>query len=380
MYKFDVAIVGSGPSGASAGLHLAKLGIKTVILEKEILPRYKVCGGGLVYRGRNNLPFDISDIVDIEFNRVDVYMGDKLHFITEREEPIVSLIMRDTFDHLFVKKAKDLGVTLMEDCKVLKLENKESSVELETTKGFVSAKYVIAADGVYSKLAKMAGWEQDTRTLIPALEYEIEVNDMDFERLSKEIRFDIDAIPAGYGWCFPKKKHLSIGVAAILKNNQQIKEYCADYIKFLGIKEIVSIEKFGYQIPVTPRIDGLVKNNVFLIGDAAGFADPLTAEGISNAIYSGKLAAEAIAESEGDQKKAAKIYTDVIERTIMPELLTSMKVAKLFYGNKLIRKTIMKNYGQRFSNSLTDIFMGERSYPTNLMSKIKEHLKGKLPF
>ncbi|MDO6801861.1 NAD(P)/FAD-dependent oxidoreductase [Wenyingzhuangia sp. 1_MG-2023] len=376
MSQYSVAIVGSGPSGASAAFHLAKAGIKTVILEKEILPRYKVCGGGLVYRGRKEMPFDVSDVVDIEFNKIDVYMGKNLHFQTEREKPIVSLVMRDAFDKLIVDKAKELGVDLIQSCKVQKINKVVNGIELETTQGIVKAQFVIAADGVYSQVAKMAGWKEETRNLIPALEYEIEVNDADFERLSKEIRFDIDAIPAGYGWCFPKKNHLSIGVGAILKDDQKIKEYCAEYINFLGIEEIISIEKHGYQIPVTSRLDGFVKDNVFLIGDAAGFADPLTAEGISNAILSGKLAAEAIASSEGDSEKAAKMYTDIIENTIMPELLTSMKLARLFYGSKVVRKFLLKKYGQRFSEALTDIFMGEKNYPKDVNEKLKEKLKG----
>ncbi len=378
MSNFDVAVIGSGPSGASAAFHLAKAGFKTVVLEKETLPRYKVCGGGFVYRGRKEMPFDISETVDLEFNKVDIYMGKKLHFVTERAQPIVSLVMRDTFDNLIIKKGQELGVELIQNCKVTSLTKKEEGVVLETSQGIINASCVIAADGVYSTVAKMAGWTEDTRNLIPALEYEIEVNAADFERLSKEIRFDIDAIPAGYGWCFPKKNHLSIGVGAILKEDKKIKEYCADYIKFLGIEEIVSIEKHGYKIPVTPRLDGFVKNNVFLIGDAAGFADPLTAEGISNAIYSGKLVANALSESKGDVDKAAKIYTDIIEDTIMPELLTSMKLAKLFYGSKLVRKTLLKRYGQRFSEAMTDIFMGEKLYPKDVMEALKEKLKEKM--
>jgi len=49
MKIFDVAVIGSGPAGASAALELAKNGITTVIIEKETLPRYKTCGGGFVF-------------------------------------------------------------------------------------------------------------------------------------------------------------------------------------------------------------------------------------------------------------------------------------------------------------------------------------------
>ena len=115
MKKFDVAIIGSGPSGASAAFKLAENGISTVIIEKETLPRYKTCGGGFVYRGRRKMPFDVSSVVDREFHKIDIYFNKAgLHLSSEREEPIISMIMRDEFDNLIVEKSKALGVTLLE--------------------------------------------------------------------------------------------------------------------------------------------------------------------------------------------------------------------------------------------------------------------------
>ena len=75
MKIYDVAIVGSGPSGAATAFYLAQKGIKVCIIEKETLPRYKTCGGGFVYRGRKNLPIDISSVIEREFHQVDNYIG-----------------------------------------------------------------------------------------------------------------------------------------------------------------------------------------------------------------------------------------------------------------------------------------------------------------
>ena len=217
MKPFDVAIIGSGPAGASAALEFAKTGISTVIIEKEILPRYKTCGGGLVFRGRNSIPFNVSSAVDKEFHEVDTYFAKtKIKFTTKRNQPIVSMIMRDAFDNLIVEKAREKGVTLLQNHKVLAITFGEIQ-NIHTSEGDIKAKFIIAGDGALSPIAKMAGW-QETRTIIPALEYEVEVSQADFERLSKNVRFDVDEVPFGYGWCFPKKKSSVYWCGSICKN------------------------------------------------------------------------------------------------------------------------------------------------------------------
>jgi flavin-dependent dehydrogenase len=143
----------------------------------------------------------------------------------------------------------------------------------------------------------------------------------------------------------------------------------------LGITNVISESQHGFQIPVAPRTDGFVKNNVFLIGDAAGFADPVTAEGISNAIYSGKLAAEAIIESNKDNKLAEKLYLEKLEETLLPELNTGLWLSKWFYEQKTIRNLLLKKFGQRFSEAMADVFHGKRSYPKDIKATIKQKIK-----
>lgn len=375
MKHFDVAIIGSGPSGASTAFYLAEKGISTVIIEKETLPRYKTCGGGFVFRGRKNMPFDISEVLEREFFEVDTYFGTKLHFKSKKEKPIISMIMRDAFDHLIIKKAQDLGVTLLENHKLTGLNFDNYNIVLKTSQAEISAKFVIAADGVLSPTAKLAGWKEDTRKLIPALEYEVEVPKEDFERLSQEVRFDIDAAPSGYAWCFPKKNHLSLGVLTTKRSKINLKEYYGKYLKKLGITTVISETQHGFQIPVAPRSDGFFKKNVFLIGDAAGFADPITAEGISNAILSGKYVAEALIESKLNAEKAEQLYAEKLSIKILPELHSGVFLAKYFYTKNPIRKVLLNKYGQRFSDLMVDILSGDKPFPTDVKKRMKEKVK-----
>src|SRR5690606_4068630 len=140
------------------------------------------------------------------------------------------------------------------------------------------------------------------------------------------------------------------------------------------IREVVSEKAHGFQIPISPRTDGFYRKNVFLIGDAAGFADALTAEGISNALWSGELAAEAIIESNMDAEKAGVLYQQKLEKELLPELYTSMKAAKWFYSYRLIRNMILRKYGDSAINFMTDIYIGNRSYPKNFMQSLKNKI------
>ena len=374
MKIYDVAIVGSGPSGAATAFYLAQKGIKVCIIEKETLPRYKTCGGGFVYRGRKNLPIDISSVIEREFHQVDNYIG-KQCFTISRENPVITMIMRDTFDHLIVKEAQKSGIDLLQNHKLTGINQSEELVVCKTSQGDIQAKFLIAADGVLSPTAKLAGWTKETRNLIPALEYEVTVPKEDFDRLSKNVRFDFDAAPEGYGWCFPKKNHLSLGILTTKKKRINLKEYYREYIETLGITEILHEEQHGFQIPLSARTDGFVKGRTFLIGDAAGFAEPITAEGISNAIYSGKLVAEAIVESKLNLEVAKELYEQKLHEKLIPELRSGEYLASYFYKKNPLRNILMKKYGQKFANYMVDVLMGDRSFPVNVKKKLAQKIK-----
>jgi flavin-dependent dehydrogenase len=118
-----------------------------------------------------------------------------------------------------------------------------------------------------------------------------------------------------------------------------------------------------------------VKQNVFLIGDAAGFADPITAEGITNAIESGILAGNAIAEHFDFPDLAEKAYLAELGKRILPELKFNSVLAKFFYGFPKMRNYLVQLHGEKFCEILTDLFTGKIMLTKELQQKAIKKFK-----
>ena len=91
-------------------------------------------------------------------------------------------------------------------------------------------------------------------------------------------------------------------------------------------------------------------------------ADPITAEGITHAIRSGQLAAEAIIEGQGEPQTARRIYGAALEREILSELRYASQLARVLYRSPALRTWLLKRYGQRLAEIMADIMMGKYTY------------------
>src|SRR4029077_6064907 len=132
-------------------------------------------------------------------------------------------------------------------------------------------------------------------------------DDATLERFARVPRFDVGTVPYGYAWVFPKTAHLSVGVLTTHRGAINLHGQLEEYLRVIGLAP-QSTERHGFVIPVRPRAGALARERMLLVGDAAGFADPVTAEGISFATQSGKLAADAIVASELDPPRARAGY------------------------------------------------------------------------
>lgn len=360
--QFDVAIVGAGPAGAAAALALGDRGLRIGLIEKAVPPRAKTCGGGVVSRAVAYLPIDFGAVVERHCFSADfVHHGPDLRFTCRRDRPLVSMVMRDRFDHLIVRLAQQKGVQLFAGTAVLEVAAAPEHVCLTTNRGEVRARYVIAADGAGSVIARKTG-RPELRHVVPALECEVTLSPEAMAPWMQTARFDFGFVPSGYGWVFPKRDHLSIGVGTTRRGAAHLPETYRRYLEMLGIGRPWREERKGWVIPCRPRAGLFGVPRVLFVGDAAGLADPVTAEGISNGILSGKLAAQAIIDGRFADAKVKETYRKTLEKNILRELRVARWLAWILYDCPRLRGALFRRHGQPLCELMTQIVTGESTY------------------
>jgi flavin-dependent dehydrogenase len=192
----------------------------------------------------------------------------------------------------------------------------------------------------------------------------VRVDDATLDRFARVPRFDVGTVPFGYAWVFPKTAHLSVGVLTTRRGAINLHGQLEEYLRVIGLAP-QSMERHGFVIPVRPRAGPLARERMLLVGDAAGFADPVTAEGISFATQSGKLAADAIVASELDPPRARAAYHAAL-RPMLAELRVARMLARLLYEHPRPRRWVFRRVGQRLVEAITDVFMGARTYRGSL--------------
>ncbi len=357
----DVAVIGAGPAGAVAAEHLARGGASVVLIEKESLPRYKTCGGGLVRRALRFLPQGFELPAQDECRTVELRFASGLSFRVERAEPIVAMTMRSELDHALTQAAVRAGAELRSPCELVGLAQDAVGVDLTTSTGRLRAQIVIAADGALSRTARLAGWSESVDT-VAAIEAEIALTVDAIAPFRGIARFDLGTPQAGYGWMFPKRGQLSAGVLSMRRKSGGLRDALQSYLGTIGPRGVVSSEEHGFVIPIAPRRTGFTRGRVLLAGDAAGLADPVTGEGISLAMHSGRLAAESVQCAHFDVRRSCAAYEAGLKREILADRRIARALASLLYHRPKIAQSLFERGGRALCDAMTDVICGERTY------------------
>jgi geranylgeranyl reductase family protein len=289
----DVVVVGAGPAGSSAARALARAGLSTLIVEKSPMPRRKVCGGGVTARALGYLDFELPpELIDRECYGVRLSFGGRTIEV-ESPQRVAVMSTRARFDTYLLAKAQEAGARLL-NAVVREVRRQGDEVVVATTAGELRCRAVIVAGGAGNKLSEVVRPPDGDDEYAVTLEAEIPVEEPDrFADLARFVDIDFGASPFGYGWVFHHRDHYSVGVIGRrdrLRNPHPPMERYLDLHRFprqpRGMR--------GHPIPCGGVRRRVVRGRVLLAGDAAGFVDPFTGEGIAFAIRSGQLAAEAI--------------------------------------------------------------------------------------
>jgi geranylgeranyl reductase family protein len=356
----DVIIAGAGPAGSTAAYFLAKAGISCRIIEKEIFPRYKVCGGGLTHKILKELPYPVDDIIDTTIHSVRFSHKFRNQFTRTSTDPFIYCTMREKLDAFMVKKALEAGCSISFGEQVTGIAQRKDGVVVITKKGQYHAKMIIEASGAGSVIARAMNLRDNIKSGL-AWEAEIKADDQDIKRYSDTVFLDWGTFPGGYAWVFPKKDHFSIGVGGPASSSKWMIPYYEKFLLSTGIKFGETISLRSWPIPVRIKTSRFHRDCVLITGDAAGLTDPLTGEGIYYAVCSAVFAAEACVNHLKGQTSALEKYSDNINREIMPELLEAIRISSIFNAFPLtIHKLVRDN--DRVWGGFGKILRGERNY------------------
>ncbi len=315
---YDVVVVGGGPAGAAAARRCAALGLSTLVLEKERLPRDKVCSGWVMGVARILIAAEYGDIPKEVLSSPSGHRGYIVHVPEAGTGTIESdslISWRRDLDRWLLRKAQDAGAELWEETRVAEVIEGSPCIVKFTREGVaedVQARFVIGADGANSHVRKSVFPEIEA-PLSQAYQ-EWYAIDLPAERDYGHLYIGTEIAPF-YGAAHYKGNLLVFEVGARMG---QVKEAARWVREAMGSEYRVTfdVEAGGRNACVEPVLYSQLfkgsfrpaRGNVMLTGDAAGLVMPVTGEGMGTSMLSGLAAAVAVERALKKNQKAEELY------------------------------------------------------------------------
>jgi geranylgeranyl reductase family protein len=351
---YDALIVGAGPAGCAAAYDLAAAGRRVLLVDHRRFPRTKPCAGGITVKTIRRLHYSIRPV--IREVCTDLVLGKRFDVSTtlRGRDPLCAMTVRSEFDAYCLERTIERGADFAVLRNLDTIVERDDQVVVETSDGSLGARYLIGADGANSVV----------RRIVPGLgpvERGFAIEAQIFTDNPPVMEFDFGVVQFGYGWLFPKRDHVNIGLYTNEPTVRLSRAGLAEYARAkMGATDLHHV--VGHHTGLKGWTAGVATARVALVGDAAGLVDPLLGEGIHNAVASGQAAAAAIQSSIETGFDLRATYAQQL-KPILQDLRISYRDAARFYHNldrgyraltsHVVRSALLKGYACGLTFSAT---------------------------
>jgi flavin-dependent dehydrogenase len=365
-----IAIVGGGPAGAFAAAELARAG-REVLLFDEKLAWEKPCGGGLTDKALTRWPFLRDTPTEHHWISACELIAPSERKVAHQLDRPIAIYSRLALNGLLLDRARSADVQVLRE-RITRIGGTPGNWTLESSAGQYSADFVILAAGARNPFRGQFSTTVGPENFLIAVGFYIPgTSHVAQVKFLKGLH--------GYFWIFPRSDHFSAGICGRMKGKStaELRRLLEESLPEFGLG-LQAATFYAHIIPSftakTLQTSAFSGDGWAMAGDAAGFVDAITGEGLYYALRSAELLSQALLAG------APESYPALVKHDFLPELERASRIADRFYSGDWLGGAVLERMVQltarsaRFRGLMRDLFAGTQEY-----SGLRQRVKRSLP-